>query len=73
MGYKIEKTFYGYKLIFEGTLEEEETKQWAAEFRKKNISGNFSMLVDMCFLCVLKSAARKIMAETQAQYCSFGM
>ncbi len=73
--YKIEKKDYGYKLIFSGTIDLDEMKEWVRESEKALVSApsNFGVLVDMRDLKPLESDAKTEMEKGQKLYKDKGM
>ena len=73
--YNIEKKSYGYKLTFEGFIQAEEMKNWAAECQKKLIghSGSFGVFVDMRKLKPLPKDAQIHMQKGQKLFKEKGM
>jgi hypothetical protein len=68
--YKIEKTDYGFKVVFEGFIQADEMRDWFEESRKKleSVSGDFTVMVDMRKMKTLPPDAKKIVEEGQRYY-----
>lgn len=72
--YKIEKTDYGFKLVFEGFIQADEMKNWFEESKKalESASGDFKVLVNMRKMKTLPPDAKAILEEGQRYYISKG-
>jgi len=72
--YKIEKTDYGFKVVFEGFIQADEMRDWFEESKKKleSVSGDFAVMVDMRNMKTLPPDAKKIVEEGQRYYESKG-
>jgi hypothetical protein len=72
--YKIEKTNYGFKLTFEGFIQESEMKDWYEESKKilENAPKGFHVMVDMRNMKTLPQDAKSILEEGQRHYSSKG-
>ena len=73
--YKIDKTYYGFKLTFGDFIKEDEMKQWVEESRSA-LSGapaSFGVFVDMRTLKPLPPGAQSYMEEGQKLYKDKGM
>lgn len=73
--YKIEKTEYGIKNIFSGTIDASEMNAWKKESEAllEKMSGDFVVYIDMIDLKVLSEDAKQIIAEGQKVYRKMGM
>lgn len=73
--YKIEKKNYGYKITFEGLLQEEEVKEWVEKSKKVLDSAppSFGVLVDMRLMDPLPPELQKYIEEGQRLYKEKGM
>ena len=72
--YKIEKTDYGFKTVFEGFIQADEMRDWFEESKKKleSASGDFTVMVDMRKMKTLPPDAKKVVEEGQRYYESKG-
>lgn len=72
--YKIENTDYGFKIVFEEFIQADEMREWFEESRKKleNVSGDFTVMIDMRKMKTLPPDAKKIVEEGQRYYESKG-
>jgi hypothetical protein len=73
--YKIEKKDFGYKLTFDGFIEQSEMNEWVneAESALSNQSGPFGVFVDMRTLKPLDNDAQKEMEKGQKLFKLKGM
>ncbi|MFH2020302.1 MAG: hypothetical protein ABIJ34_02745 [archaeon] len=73
--YKIEKTDYGYKLIFGDFMQKEELEKWVSDSKSTLLkqTGKFSVLIDMRTLKPLPADAQPVMQEGQKLYKTKGM
>lgn len=73
--YKIEKTGYGFKLIFADFINSEEMKKWVDDSKKVLLtaSSGFHILVDMRTLKPLPADAQQYMQDGQKLYKQKGM
>ncbi len=73
--YKIEQKNYGYKLTFEGRIDNDEMSQWVEDSKSKLTSApsKFSVMVDMRNLKPLLQEAQETMASGQKLYKQAGM
>ena len=72
--YKVEKTDYGFKLVFEGFIQAPEMKEWYEEVKKalESVSGEFKVLVDMRKMKTLPPDAKAILEEGQRYFVDKG-
>ena len=72
--YKIEKTDYGFKTVFEGFIQADEMRDWFEESKKEleSVSGDFTVMVDMRKMKTLPPDAKKVVEECQMYYESKG-
>jgi len=73
--YKIEKKDYGYNLVFSGTIDLNEMKEWVKESEKALVSApsSFGVIVDMRDLKPLGSDVKAEMEKGQKLYKDKGM
>jgi len=73
--YKIEKTGYGIRLTFGGTIPVDEMKTWIAESLKilKSLPPKFCVFVDMRELKPLKDDSQLALEEGQKMYKKAGL
>jgi len=73
--YKVEKTSYGYKLIFGDFIQADEMKKWVDESKEilANSTSEFYIFVDMRTLKPLPEDAQPFMQEGQKLYKQSGM
>lgn len=73
--YQINKTAYGYELIFSGFIDEAEMSAWVKDSKTKlaTQSGSFSVFVDMRSLKPLSPQAKLEMEEGQKLFKQKGM
>ena len=72
--YSIEKTDYGFKLVFEGFIQAPEMNQWYEESKKalESVTEEFKVLVDMRNMKTLPPDAKAILEEGQRYYVAKG-
>ena len=72
--YKIEKTDYGFRLEYEGFILADEMREWLEDCKKalEDVSGEFTVMVDMRKMKTLPPDAKKILEEGQRYYASKG-
>ena len=72
--YKIEKTDYGFKVVFEGFIKVDEMRNWLEECKRRleDVSGNFAVMVDMRNMKTLPPDAKKVVEEGQRYFNSKG-
>ncbi len=72
--YSIEKTDYGFKLVFEGFIQADEMRKWYEESKKalESVSEKFKVLVDMRKMKTLPPDAKVILEEGQRYYVEKG-
>ena len=72
--YKIEKTEYGFKLVFEGFIQADEMRQWYEETKKslEDVTEEYKVLVDMRKMKTLPPDAKKILEEGQRYHVEKG-
>jgi hypothetical protein len=68
--YSIEKTDYGFRLVFEGFIQAPEMKKWFEEVKKAlvGVSEEFKVLVDMRKMKTLPPDAKVILEEGQRYF-----
>ena len=73
--YKIERTDFGVRLIFDGFMKQEEMAKWVAESEQfvKSLPPKFGVIVDMRGLKPLTAEAEKEMQNGQKLYKKSGM
>ncbi len=73
--YKIEKTDFGVKLIFDGFIKQDEMAKWVAESVQfiRSLPSRFGVLIDMRNLKPLSDDAEKEMQKGQKLYKEKGM
>ena len=72
--YKIEKTDYGFRLEYEGFIQADEMKQWLEDCKKalEDVSGEFTVMVDMRKMKTLPPDSKAILEEGQKYFISKG-
>jgi hypothetical protein len=72
--YKIERTHYGFEIVFEGFIQASEMKDWYEESKKvlEDESGGFHVMVNMRKMKTLPPDAKVILEEGQRYYISKG-
>jgi hypothetical protein len=72
--YKLEKTDYGFKIVFEGFIQPDEMRDWYEESKKalESVSGSFTVMVDMRKMKTLPPDSKAILEEGQRYYISKG-
>lgn len=73
--YSIQRTDYGFKLVFEGFIQKDEMEKWVAESKENldNVVGNFFVFIDMRSLKPLPEESQAAMEEGQKAYKAKGM
>ena len=72
--YKIEKTDYGFRLEYEGFIQADEMSQWLEDCKKvlEDVSGEFTVMVDMRKMKTLPPDSKAILEEGQRYFISKG-
>ena len=72
--YKIEKTDYGFRLEYEGFIQADEMRQWLEDCKKalEDVSGDFTVMVDMRKMKTLPPESKAILEEGQKLFISKG-
>jgi hypothetical protein len=72
--YSIEKTDYGFKLVYEGFIQASEMKEWYKEVKKvlEDVSEEFKVLVDMRKMKTLPPDAKAVLEEGQKYFVDKG-
>ncbi|QFU83649.1 hypothetical protein [Natronorubrum aibiense] len=73
--YTIERTAFGFRITFAGTMDERELREWAADSRKalEEAPDEFGVLVDMRELNLLSDDEQQVMRAGQQHYQDAGM
>ena len=72
--YKIEKTDYGFKLVFEGFIQADEMREWYEETKKslENVTEEYKVMVDMRNMKTLPPESKAILEEGQRYHVEKG-
>jgi hypothetical protein len=72
--YRIEKTEYGLKLVFEGFIKADEMRKWYEDSKKalESQSEDYKVMVDMRNMKTLPPDSKKILEEGQRNFVSKG-
>lgn len=73
--WNIEKTNYGFKITFAGSIAPQEMSAWVMESIKqlRGVQKGFTVLIDLTKLGTLTPATKKTMEDGQALYKKMGM
>jgi hypothetical protein len=72
--YKIEKTDYGFRIVFEGFIQADEMRKWYEDSKKalEDVSEEFTVMVDMRKMKTLPPDSKAILEDGQRYYISNG-
>jgi len=73
--HKIEKTDYGFRITFQGTISLEEMTNWVHEsnYALSNVRSGFSCVIDMSIMTTLMPDVKHKLEEGQRSYLVAGM
>lgn len=73
--YDIERTEFGFRITFAGTMDETELREWIADSESvlRDAPDEFAVLIDMRELQVLSDDEQELMAQGQQRYRDAGM